>query len=345
MRVLQLGPWPPPNGGVQTNLAAIRSLLLRKGHGCEVINLHRHRTGRDSGVHHPTTAAGVLALLAARRFDIVHLHIGGGLPARLLSLAGVCAALPRARSVLTFHSGGYATSPDGRTAGPRTVRGLVFRRFDRIIAVNAEIARLFARFGVPEARIRLICPHPLPSAPPDAVLPGGMQAFFDAHSPVLATVGLLEPEYDLGLQIEALGRIRERHPRAGLVIAGAGSLEGSLRADIAARPYAEHILLCGDVPHPVALRIIHEAAVFLRTTLHDGDSVALREALHLGTPVVATDNGMRPEGVRLMAPGDAAGLCARVGQCLSAPRPPSRKDDPEANIEAVIALYEELLGE
>ncbi|MGE5487986.1 MAG: glycosyltransferase family 4 protein [bacterium] len=344
MRVLQLGPWPPPNGGVQTNLVAIRSLLLRKGHGCEVINLHRHRTGRDSGVHHPTTAAGILRLLSTLRFDIVHLHIGGGLPARLLSLAAVCTSLPRARSVLTFHSGGYAKSPDGRTAGPRTVRGLVFGRFDRIIAVNAEIARLFARFGVPDARIRLIPPHPLPAAPPEAALPGPIRAFFDAHSPVLVTVGLLEPEYDLGLQIEALGRIRARYPNAGLVIAGAGSLEESLKANIASRTYAEHILLCGDVPHPVALRLIHEAAVFLRTTLHDGDSVAVREALHLGTPVVATENGMRPEGVRLIAAGDAAGLCARVGQCLAAPRPPSRKEDPEANIGAVIALYEELLG-
>lgn len=344
MRVLQLGPWPPPHGGVQTNLVAIRSLLLRRGHECSVINLHRHRTGRDTGVYHPENAAGVVRLLATLRFDLAHLHIGGGLPSRLLALAAVCTSLPHVRSVLTFHSGGYASSPEGRDARPRTVRGMVFRRFDRIIAVNPEIARLFGRFGIPDGRIRLVRPHALPSETPHAVLPGAVQSFLDTHSPVLVTVGLLEPEYSLPLQIEALGRIRDRFPGAGLIIAGSGSLEEELNARAASRPYSEHILLCGDVPHPVALRIIREADALLRTTLHDGDSVAVREALHFGTPVVATDNRMRPDGVRLIAPGDAAGLIARVRQCIDAPRPLPAEEPPDRNIESVIAVYEELLG-
>ena len=33
--------------------------------------------------------------------------------------------------------------------------------------------------------------------------------------------------------------------------------------------------------------------IFLRTTLYDGDSISVREALHLGVPVIASDNGMR----------------------------------------------------
>ncbi len=345
MRVLQLGPWPPPHGGVQTNIAAIRALLLRRGHECSVINLHRHRTGAEPGVYHPVNAAQVLRLLASLDYEIVHLHIGGGLTGRLLALAGVCASVPRAHSVLTFHSGGYAGSPQGRSARPRTLRGLVFRRFDRIIAVNPEIVRLFVRFGVPEERLRLICPHVLPSEPPRSELPGPMRAFFAAHSPVLISVGLLEPEYDLPLQIETLGRIRERHPRAGLVIAGSGSLEGELRARIAEQAWAEHILLPGDVPHDIALRAIAEAGVFLRTTLYDGDSVAVREALHFGTPVIATDNGMRPEGVLLVPAGDAAALCRRVDECIAVPRAPARpSESAEANIEAVLRLYEELAG-
>ena len=32
MRVLQLGPYPPPHGGVQTNLVAIRAFLLKAEH-------------------------------------------------------------------------------------------------------------------------------------------------------------------------------------------------------------------------------------------------------------------------------------------------------------------------
>lgn len=346
MRVLLLGPYPPPHGGVQANLAAIRELLRRRGDGCAVINLHRFRTSKDEDVYHPTSAAATLALLARLRPHVVHLHIGGDVPLRLAALAFACTAVPGARAVLTFHSGGYASSEAGRRAGPRTLLGMVFRRFDRIIAVNPEIAGLFRRFGVPDERIRLIAPHALPSRP-EAGLPPLLHDFFCAHSPVLLTVGLLEREYDLPLQIEALGEVRRRFPKAGLVIAGAGSLESELRAAIAAQPWAEHILLAGDVPHPVTLRAIAEADALLRTTHYDGDSVAVREALHLGTPVIATDNAMRPEGVRLFPARDRAALCAAIERLLSDP-PPRAGAEPGAdaeNIEAVLELYRELTTE
>ncbi len=308
-----------------------------------VINLHRHRSGREPGVYHPTTAKETLGLLRSLRYDIIHLHIGGGVPARLLALAAVCTAMPGARSVLTFHSGGYATSPEGRAARPMSARGLVFRRFDRVIAVNREIVALFERFGVQPPRLRLIHPHALPVSVPDAAVPERAKAFFAAHSPVLITVGLLEPEYDLNLQIEALGRIHQRHPNAGLLIAGSGSLEPELRASIAARPWGDHVLLYGDLPHEAALRAMWDADVFLRTTLYDGDSVAVREALHFGTPVVATDNGMRPDGVRLIPARDIDSLCAAIQQALSEPRRREiRPGAAEANIEAVLNLYEEI---
>src|SRR5207253_5339724 len=70
-------------------------------------------------------------------------------------------------------------------------------------------------------------------------------------------------------------------------------LESELRTRIAAKPYRGHILLYGDLPHAVTLRAILKCDVLLRTTLYDGDSVSVREALYIGTPVIATDNGMR----------------------------------------------------
>ncbi len=344
MRVLLLGPYPPPHGGVQTNLTAIRELLRRRGHGCAVINLHRFRSARDEDVYHPANAIAALRLLFRLRYDIVHLHLGGDVTARLLGLALVCAAMPRARSVLTFHSGGYASSPAGRRANVRTLRGFVFRRFDRVIAVNAEIAELFRRFGVEHTRIRTIAPHPLP-ARTGAELPAPLRDFFCEHSPVFITVGLLEPEYDLPLQMDVLGEVRRRFPRAGLLIVGGGSLEGELRARIASLPWAAHVLLTGDVPHASALRAIAEADVLLRTTHYDGDSVAVREALHLGTPVIASDNGMRPDGVRLIPARDPVALASAIEEQLASP--PRRAESlapTEDNVEMVLKVYEELMN-
>ena len=46
-------------------------------------------------------------------------------------------------------------------------------------------------------------------------------------------------------------------------------------------------------------------------------AVAVREALYIGTPVIATDNGMRPEGVYLIPPADAGRLRDAVCESLS----------------------------
>jgi glycosyltransferase involved in cell wall biosynthesis len=347
MKVLQLGPYPPPWGGVQANLVSIREYLLRRGHGCAVVNVTRHRKPEAEEVYYPETPAQLLRLLRRLRYDIVHLHVGGGLPARLLGLALACATVGRGKSVLTFHSGGYPSSPEGRTARAATLRGFVFRRFDRIVAVNEEIAQMFRRFGVAPARVRLILPHALSAAPEGVELGGALRGFFDAHEKILMTVGLLEPEYDLALQIDALGAVRERFPGAGLVIIGSGSLEGELRRLIAQKPYAQHVLLCGDVPHGETLRAISSSDLFLRTTRYDGDAISVREALHLGVPVVATDNGMRPDGVALVPVADESALVAAVNAHLSRRAAPRREvvaAHDEQNVVEVFKLYEELLG-
>ena len=343
MRVAQLGPYPPPHGGVQTNLAAIRQYLEEHGHSCVAINLTRFR-GSAPGVYYPAGAMELVRLLVRLRVDVLHLHFGGDLTPRLLGLASLCSTLPGRKTVLTFHSGGYPSSPAGQTAGPWTLRGLVFRRLNGLIAVNAEIAAMFRKFGVPEKRIRVILPFSVTPPKPSDPLPDRLAQFLERHSPRLLTVGLLEPEYDLLLQIDALEDILQRFPSAGLAIAGAGSLEEELHCKIAAKPYAEHILLYGDLPRNYTLRAMLDCDVFLRTTLYDGDSVSVREALSLGTPVIATDNGMRPTGPRLIGVGDRAGLRDAIFATLAeGKRPVAVGGDGQENIRRVVEFYEELL--
>jgi glycosyltransferase involved in cell wall biosynthesis len=83
----------------------------------------------------------------------------------------------------------------------------------------------------------------------------------------------------------------------------------------------------------------------IRTTLYDGDALSVREALHLRTPVIATDNGMRPKGVRLVQPSNQEALYQALEEVLQGPRPLTEelpKLD-EQNLEAVLRLYRELV--
>ena len=343
MRVAQLGPYPPPNGGVQSNLVAIRQYLEARGDSCVAVNLTRFH-GDATGVYYPSNARELVWLLLSLRVDIFHLHFGGHLSPRLLGLAFFCTLLPGRKIVLTLHSGGYPSSPAGKTAGRWTLRGFIFRRLDGLIAVNAEIAALFRKFGVRPDGIRTILPFSMTPPEGSTSLPENLRHFVAEHKPLLLTVGLLEPEYDLPLQIDTLEDILARFPGAGLVIAGSGSLERELRTRIDSKSYRDHILLYGDLPREATLATMRDCDVLLRTTLYDGDSVSVREALYLGTPVIATDNGMRPQGVRLIPISDRQRLRDAVFEALSGGGQRLEPvGDGQENVRAVVEFYKELL--
>lgn len=345
LRVLLLGPFPPPHGGVEISLASLQDFLYQQEVCCEVINLTRHRKAEASGVHYPASAMEVVRLLLKKRAEIVHMHIGGNVSWRLLGLGLVCSLLPKRKLVLTLHSGGYPSSPAGKAARPISLRGFLFRRFDGLIGVNQELVDMFVKFGVPPAKIRLILPSSMPARVPDVALPDTISRFFSTHSPVLLTVSGLEPEYDLPSQIGALGCLREMGPNAGLLIVGAGSLEAEIRNRIKVTRYADHVLLAGDVSHEVVLRIMSLSDILLRTTLYDGDSIAVREALHFGLQVVATDNGMRPEGAILIPVADQGALCQAIQRILD--KPQVRQTSPGAettNLRQVVDFYHQILS-
>jgi glycogen synthase len=356
IRVLLLGPYPPPWGGVQTNLVALREFLRQRGVSCAVINLTRHQRADGDDVYYPRSGMAVLRLLLRLRYDVVHIHVGGDLSRRLLFLGLVCSALPWAKVVLTFHSGGYPRSAAGRKTGPLTLGGFVLRRFDRQIAVNQELVEFFHRVGCDADHVRLIPPYAVPGGTlaelSRAELPAVVAQFVAAHDPLFVSVSGLEPEYDIPLQLEAIGRVRARYPRAGLVVVGSGSLAKELSAMSSGMPHREHILLAGDLPHAATLALVARSDVFLRTTHYDGDAISVREALWLGAPVIATDNGMRPAGVRLVPIGDAAALTEAIARELAIPRNASASGgvavDPEStgevNLGATLLLYREVLG-
>jgi glycosyltransferase involved in cell wall biosynthesis len=325
-------------------LVAIRRYLQSEGDYCAVVNLTRYRRPDSDDVYYPRNPFQVVGLLLRLNYDIIHIHFGGNVTLRLLVLWLVCSLIPGKKTVLTFHSGGYPSSKEGQSARRGTLRGFIFRRLDRIISVNEEMVAMFRRFGVSPSRIRLISPHSFLQPPPTDVRPE-IANFFQSHSPVLATVGGLEVEYDIPLQIEVIGDLLPKFPRLGLVIIGGGSLEREIRDLIQSHPHSGHLLLCGDVDHAETLCVIQDCRVLLRTTLYDGDSIAVREALHVGTPVVATDNGMRPPGVHLFPISDRDGCRRIIEQVLDEPpRQESPGQTDSGNILAVVQLYRELLA-
>src|SRR5579884_2695593 len=220
MRVALLGPWPPPWGGVQTNVVDIREYVREQGHTCAVIGITRHRQPERDDLFFPQAAPGLISRLFRGRYDIIHLHVGGAIPLRVIALALTATLAPRARSVLTLHSGGYPSSADAGRLTRRSLLAVVLRRFDALIGVNREMIDMFVRLGVAPERAHLIPPHAVARAKIASRLTDPLASFFARHNDVLIAVSGLEPEYDLPRQVEALGEVLKSHPRTGLAILG-----------------------------------------------------------------------------------------------------------------------------
>lgn len=339
MHVVQLGPVPPPEGGVSRNIIAIRDELIERGHRCTLVATTSGGSDEE-GIYRPRTPASLITLLAKLDFDILHLHIGGDVTTRVLGLALAASQFARGRSVLTLHSGAFPLSETARNAKRLSLAGTVFRSFSRLIAVNDAIADVFRRFGVAAEKIEIIVPFSPKFPDPSVTVISELADFATAASPFLLSVGGLEPDYDPLFQIESMTTIFERHRDARLMIVGDGSLRGEADARIAELGLRGRLMLAGNVPHEQVLHLVDKANVVLRTTLFDGDAISVREALYLGTPVVATDNGMRPEGVHLLSDRTANELANIVDMALDARS--ERSDSTDDGIAGVVAIYERL---
>jgi glycosyltransferase involved in cell wall biosynthesis len=325
-------------------MLAIRAELLAAGHQCTIVAISKSSPiVPEPDVYHPGGALALLKLLYTLKFNVLHIHVGGQISPRLLALIFFCTARARGRCVMTLHSGGYPLSPEGKNARPDSIRGFVFRRLERIVCVNRSMFEMFERYGVNRENIRTILPFSNELPDKSVEIPPELKDFAARHTPFLFSASLLEAEYDLPLQIEALGEVLKEYPRAGLMLAGSGSLENKLREIIRERPYAEHIMLAGDLDHGIVLNLIGDCDIMLRTTRYDGDAISVREALFLETPVIATDNGMRPDGVYLIPVGDMNALANSIKLIAGREKPvKTQKVEDKSNIRAVIDLYSEI---
>lgn len=105
--------------------------------------------------------------------------------------------------------------------------------------------------------------------------------------PVVLGIGRLRPQKNFDLLIEAVGRLARSRP-VRLIIVGGGTQEERARLQQLAAEHGigEHFLLAGETDNVFAWAA--RASVFALPSRWEGSSLALLEALAVGTPVVAS---------------------------------------------------------
>ena len=335
-RILLVGDYPPPYGGLSVQMAALRARLAAlPDTDVRVLDIGERRRERRADCTGVRTPLGFAArvLLHARDGDTVHLHTNGHnvkswIAALVCAGAGTVAGRRAVISLGSGHMPSFLASVRGpvravaraaiRLAGALIVRNELGR--DAVVRLGAapgKVRILPGFYGVSEGEIG----HASPT----------LARFRRTHDPLVGMVATPGAVYGLALLIDAAARLRADHPDLGVVLLGPDRLEEGAPS---------FVLPLGELDRPALLASMRDLDVFVRPTYYDGDASSVREALALGVRAVASETGFRPEGVTLFPVGDVDALAMAIETSLrSAPVVRVSTSLPE-----LLAVYADVAG-
>ncbi len=269
--------------------------------GIDVIAIRREQGFR------PSLARTIAKLTRAHGIDVLHCqqyspYVYGAL-ARLLR--------PSLRVIYTEHGrlGDDPPSPKRKAINP-----LLTPLLHGIYAVSQDLRRHMLAEGFPAARVDVI-----PNGIDVGITPGEIErrrARFELSIPpdalVFGTAARLDPVKDLGTLIDAFAAVRAQVGDARLLLAGDGPERDELASRVAAREVADAVTFTGYRADVRAL--LPACDVYVNSSVSEGISLTILEAMAAGLPVVATRVGGTPEVVTdgdnglLVAARDPEGL-------------------------------------
>jgi glycosyltransferase involved in cell wall biosynthesis len=333
MKVLLIGPLPPPHGGISVHVSETHRQLTAAGITCRVLDMNLARPG-------PGFALAVLRY--ALRGWTLHFHTNGhNVKSWLLALGCGLAGQSRGGCILTLHSGmvrGYlAAAPSWR----RRLATLACSLYGQVLCVSQESGSALLSLGLKSHRIEVL-PAFLRTESVEVLPESGLLAWIGRRRPVFSTVLFFRPEYGFDLLVAGIARLRRLYPSVGCLVMGSGEQRAEAEEQIREAGLDESILLLGDVNHETCLALISACDVFLRPTIEDGDSISVREALSLGVPVVASRVGARPAGAILFQPGSVEDMFAKVELALAVKR--GEQSHSAGCMDRLIKIYRQVDG-
>ena len=198
------------------------------------------------------------------------------------------------------------------------------RRADSLRVVSeSNRQRLVSRFGIPPERVFVVPNRKgverFVSAEANGLRKGYLSRGFDR---IVLCVGRLERQKDVGNLIQAIPRVRSRHPRTLFLIVGDGSEEARLRALCGELGLERNVVFAGLVPAQETPRYYKACDVFVLPSIYEDRAGVLVEAAASGRPVVATETLGASEVVRdgetgfLVGTRDPEALADRVVRLL-----------------------------
>jgi glycosyltransferase involved in cell wall biosynthesis len=174
-----------------------------------------------------------------------------------------------------------------------------------------------------------------------------------AENRLIGNVARLDPIKNHSLLLHAMQVVLKNKPRARLVLVGDGPLREQLEREAAGLGIEDAVFFLGERNDIAA--ILRDIDIFVLSSLSEGMSLTLVEAMAARTPIVATDVGGNPalitsgESGLLVPSADPAALASAILKILGDPNlakslagAARHRFEEDFNLETMIERYMEL---
>jgi glycosyltransferase involved in cell wall biosynthesis len=250
---------------------------------------------------------------ARGRFDILHAIFGS----ESGSVAVLAGKLLRVPSVVWLVNGELVGLPEinyGADLIPRQrqMNRLILDHADAILCGCDALTRV-VRLRSPSQRVETL---PLGVNTQRFHLDSSVTRTDDG--PHLLNVGSLVPVKDQAALISAFQIVLKSYPNARLTIAGVGPLKNALCEQIERLGISARVSLVGAVPHDAMAPLYRSAHLYVQSSLHEGQGMALLEAAACGCALAGTNVGaladLATQSAAVPAPVHSPGALAHAMQ-------------------------------
>jgi len=350
MKILLIGAYPPPVGGVSVHMSRLVTLIRSRGWNPVLLDLYQPPGESPPAPLCVTRLKGgpfrklisLLRLTCRFRGDLIHIHLSAML--KFAWIGPLLLLVARHRPIiLTIHSGSFPLPEMVRSPVKRMLQRAslaVCRHVDHIILVSEQQAEYLEVLGFPSDR-QCVLPAFLGVDTVEGEVPEYLSVLEQGRPRLLISgYGLSFYGYDILLDALDLDGLRER---VSLIVVMYGTMDEQYVNKISNRMQSFDSLFLKNLDTDEYQRLLREVDIYIRATDRDGDSISVREALARNMKVVASDCVTRPSGVRLFRTGNAEHLAKMIRDIMDdAPEPPEVKSASQGSWPGIENIYIEL---
>jgi len=312
--VLQIGPLPPPTGGVSIHIWRL-SHLLKDDFEIDFVDEAKEVKKEFFNIRSLRFGQYFKRILKS---DLIYIHSGKNSLRLFHILSG---KLLGKKVIMTLHA-----YPAIKPRYSRYIDEFFYKKADKVISVNAVILE---RVTLPASKSVIMHAFIPPIMDEENPLPDTVSLWLrkmkeEGRLVICANAWRLdkfnnEDMYGLDMCIEVVKKLKDR----GLQLAFIFNVATVEKSKDIFDNYQQRIAELGlrDCFYLVSerlsfVRLIQGSDIVIRPTNLDGDSLTIREALMLGTPILASDVVERPKGTLLFKTRDFADMEEKLSSAL-----------------------------